>query len=145
VTAGPEVTVVIPTHNRAHVMQATLRSVLRQRDVDVRVVVVDDGSSDETPEVLGAIRDERVRWHRNERAGGVSNARNIGLGMVATPWVAFSDDDDLWAPDKLARQLASLRAEPGAGWSCVGSVVVDPGGSSDTNDRPRSPISPSTC
>src|SRR5437773_1579757 len=62
---GSEVTVVMPTHNRAQLMQTTLRAVLRQRDVDLRVIVVDDGSSDETPEVLGAIRDPRVRWHRH--------------------------------------------------------------------------------
>jgi glycosyltransferase involved in cell wall biosynthesis len=124
-TSQPEVTVVMPTHNRAQLMQTTLRSVLRQRDVDLRVIVVDDGSSDETPEVLGAISDRRVRWHRNERSNGVSIARNTGLAMVDTPWVAFTDDDDLWAPDKLASQLQSLRSDPRARWSCVGSVMVD--------------------
>lgn len=122
---APRVTVVIPTHNRADVMPATLHSVLRQRGVDLRVVIVDDGSSDETADVLRSITDQRVRWIRKEPAGGVSNARNAGLDLVDTPWVAFTDDDDLWAPDKLARQLASLRANPEARWACVGSVVVD--------------------
>jgi len=119
------VTVIIPTHNRSGLMQTTLRTVLRQREVDLRVIVVDDGSSDDTPEVLGAIRDPRVRWHRNERPSGVSNARNTGLAMVDTRWVAFTDDDDLWAPDKLASQMQSLRSNPAAQWSCVGSVQVD--------------------
>jgi glycosyltransferase involved in cell wall biosynthesis len=121
----PEVTVVVPTHNRAELMMATVRSVLRQRDVALRLVIVDDGSSDETPAVLASIVDERVQWHRNEQPGGVSNARNTGLAMVDTEWVAFTDDDDLWAPNKLARQLESLRAKPTAKWSCVGAVVVD--------------------
>lgn len=119
------VTVVIPTHNRVHLMPASLRSVLAQRDVDLEVVVVDDGSSDATPVALEAMRDDRLRWHRNEHATGVSRARNTGVAMVETPWVAFIDDDDLWAPDKLARQLASLRLYPGARWSMVGSVAVD--------------------
>jgi glycosyltransferase involved in cell wall biosynthesis len=70
--------------------------------------------------------DPRVRWHRHEESRGVSNARNAGLAMVETPWVAFTDDDDLWAPTKLARQLESLRIAPLARWSCVGSVIVDP-------------------
>ena len=119
------VTVVIPTHNRVHFMSATLRSVLAQRDVDFEVVVVDDGSSDATPVALEAMRDDRLRWHRNEHTTGVSRARNTGVDMAETPWVAFIDDDDLWAPDKLARQLASLRLHPNARWSMVGSVAVD--------------------
>ncbi len=121
----PRVTVVMPTHNRAGLMPVTLRAVLRQQDVDLQVVIVDDGSSDATPDVLRAIEDPRVRWHRQEQASGVSNARNAGLAMVDTPWVAFTDDDDLWAPTKLARQLESLRLAPEARWSCVGAVVVD--------------------
>ena len=119
------VTVVIPTHNRAGLMKVTLGSVLAQRDVDLEVIVVDDGSSDATPDALDAVADPRLRWHRNEQATGVANARNAGLAMVDTPWVAFIDDDDLWAPDKLARQLASLEMQPDARWSIVSSVVVD--------------------
>src|SRR5947209_4160077 len=121
----PAVTVVIPTHNRADLMPATLASVLAQRDVDLRVVVIDDGSSDTTRAVLKAIDDPRLRWRANGQASGVSNARNTGLAMVETPWVAFTDDDDLWAPGKLARQFESLRMYRHAKWSVVGSVVVD--------------------
>src|SRR4051794_27984931 len=121
----PGVTVVIPTHNRADLVRATLDSVLAQRDVDLQVVVIDDGSSDATPEVLQAIDDPRLRWRTNVPAAGVSNARNSGLAMADTPWVAFTDDDDLWAPGKLARQFESLRIFREAKWSIVGSVVVD--------------------
>jgi glycosyltransferase involved in cell wall biosynthesis len=121
----PAVTVVIPTHNRAELMSATLRSVLAQKDVDLHVVVVDDASSDSTAAVLEAMSDPRVRWRRNEEPTGVACARNAGLAMVETPWVAFTDDDDLWAPEKLARQLASLRLNPQARWSVVGCVIVD--------------------
>jgi glycosyltransferase involved in cell wall biosynthesis len=117
--------VVIPTHDRADLMRATLRSVLAQRGVDLEVVVVDDGSSDGTPAALEAVRDHRLRWYRHEHPTGVSSARNTGLAMVHTPWVAFTDDDDLWAPDKLARQFASLAVHREAEWSVVGSVIVD--------------------
>jgi glycosyltransferase involved in cell wall biosynthesis len=106
-------------------MKATLGSVLAQRAVDLEVVVVDDGSSDATPAALRAVNDARLRWHRNEQPTGVSNARNAGLAKVDTPWVAFTDDDDLWAPDKLAQQLASFQAHPEAKWSIASSVVVD--------------------
>lgn len=121
----PAVTVVMPTHNRAHLLTSTLHSVLRQRNVDLRVVIVDDGSSDETPAVVRAIGDERVRWYRHEQPFGVSAARNRGLAMVDTAWVAFTDDDDLWSPFKVARQLEALRSAPEARWSYVGAVVVD--------------------
>ena len=120
-----DVTVVIPTHDRADLMPATLSSVLNQRFVDLRVVIVDDGSRDQTPEILEAIDDPRVRWLRQEPTAGVSNARNAGLALVDTDWVAFTDDDDLWAPTKLAQQLDAVHAQAGASWSCVGSVVVD--------------------
>jgi glycosyltransferase involved in cell wall biosynthesis len=115
----------MPTHNRADLMPVTLRSVLAQRDVDLQVVVIDDGSSDATPDVLAAVGDPRLRWRVNEQASGVASARNAGLAMVDTPWVAFTDDDDLWAPGKLARQFEALRMYRQAKWSLVGSVVVD--------------------
>ena len=125
-TAGGEaVTVVVPTRNRLPVLEATLACVLGQRDVDIRVVVVDEGSSDGTPERLSrlAAADPRVRTVRHDDPRGLPAARNAGLAATETAWVAFCDDDDLWAPDKLARQLAAAAAE-GAGWSCTGAVFV---------------------
>jgi glycosyltransferase involved in cell wall biosynthesis len=120
----PLVSIVVPTHNRAALLPATLRCLLAQ-DVAVEVIVVDDGSADATREVLSAWRDERLRTVRHEVGQGVSAARNAGLARAAAPWVAFCDDDDLWAPDKLSRQLAALAAQPGAGWSATAAVVVD--------------------
>lgn len=119
------VTVVVPTHDRLGLVRRTLATVLAQRDVDVRVVVVDDGSEDGTFEAFSASRDARVHVVRNERATGVAGARNRGLEEVASDWVAFLDDDDLWAPDKLASQLAAAAATPEARWVCAGAVTVD--------------------
>lgn len=123
------VTVVVPTRNRRAILEQTLRHVLGQRDVDVHVVVVDEGSTDDTPEVLAALAaaDDRVRVIRHDPAEGLAAARNDGLAKVTTEWVAFCDDDDMWAPDKLAVQLAALAAVPGARWSCTGTVHIDPG------------------
>ncbi len=121
----PVVTVVVPTHNRSALVRRTLSTVLDQRDVELRVVVVDDGSDDRTAEGLSMAVDGRVRVVRNERSIGVARARNRGLGEVGTEWVAFLDDDDLWAPDKLASQLAAAEAAPEAGWVCAGAVTVD--------------------
>ena len=73
------------------------------------VVVVDDGSIDRTAGELDAVDDERVRVLRHERPEGVSAARNLGLAHVTAPWVAFLDDDDVWAPGHLSAMLDAIR------------------------------------
>jgi glycosyltransferase involved in cell wall biosynthesis len=123
----PVVSVVVPTHNRRRLLGQALASVLRQRGVGLEVVVVDDGSADGTGEVVAGLRDDRVRLVRHQRPQGVSAARNRGIAEARGSWVAFLDDDDLWAPDKLASQLAAAAAA-GAGWAYAGAVEVDPAG-----------------
>jgi glycosyltransferase involved in cell wall biosynthesis len=120
----PDVTVVIPTHDRCALLALTLRSVLWQRDVDLEVVVVDDGSSDDTAAMVAGLDDPRVRLVRHATAQGVSAARNRGIAEARGAWVAFLDDDDLWAPDKLARQLGAARGS-GRAWAYAGAVKVD--------------------
>jgi Glycosyl transferase family 2 len=122
----PDVSVVIPTHNRRRLLGQTLRSVLAQRGVDFEVVVVDDGSTDGTAEAVAALGDRRVRLWRHQHPRGVATARNAGAAAARGPWVAFLDDDDLWAPDKLAGQLAVAGNE--AGWVYAGAVEVDDAG-----------------
>jgi glycosyltransferase involved in cell wall biosynthesis len=121
----PEITVVLPTRNRRRLLLRTLSTVRAQRAVDLEVVIVDDGSSDGSAEAVAALGDPRISVVRHERAGGVSAARNAGLAAARAPWVAFLDDDDLWAPDKLALQLGAAAEEPGLGWVCAGAVTVD--------------------
>jgi hypothetical protein len=120
----PEVSVVVPTHNRANMLSLTLRSILRQRDVDFEILVVDDGSSDNTAEVVAKFGDARLRILRNEVPQRVSAARNRGAAAARGEWVAFVDDDDLWAPNKLCLQLAAARST-GRSWVYTGAVSVD--------------------
>jgi glycosyltransferase involved in cell wall biosynthesis len=122
----PAVSVVIPTHNRRRLLGQTLRSVLGQRGVDFEVVVVDDGSTDGTAEAVAALGDRRVRLLRHEHPSGVAAARNAGAAAAHGAWVALLDDDDLWAPDKLARQLAACGSEDS--WVYAGAVEVDEAG-----------------
>ncbi len=125
-TEADAITVVIPTRNRAELLRWTLGSILAQRDVDLReVVVVDHTCTDGTPAMLAALDDPRLRVVRRDVLRDVSTARNTGLESVTTPWVAFCDDDDLWAPDKLRAQLDALATHPGARWSCVGAIHID--------------------
>ncbi|MGY1827722.1 MULTISPECIES: glycosyltransferase family 2 protein [unclassified Blastococcus] len=124
-TTGPAVTVVIPTRNRLDLVRRSVSSALAQDGVPVDVVVVDDGSDAATAGALDALASCRVRIIHHPASLGVSRARNAGIAVARTAWVALCDDDDYWAPDKLRSQLEALAAAPGAGWSSVGAVHVD--------------------
>ena len=120
----PLVSVLIPTRNRCRRLFTTLRSALAQRKVNLEIVVVDDGSQDDTEKMVAGLGDPRIRLVRNDSPRGESGARNRGLEETRGVWVAFLDDDDLWAPDKLDRQLQALwdtRRE----WAYTGDIVVD--------------------
>jgi glycosyltransferase involved in cell wall biosynthesis len=115
----------MPTRNRRHLLPRTLASVLGQVGVELEVIVVDDASDDGTERYLRELRDDRVRVERHQRPTGPAEARNLGIELAAGEFTAFCDDDDLWAPDKLALQLDALRRQPEARWSFVGTVLVD--------------------
>ena len=121
-----DVSVVIPTHNRSALLSRTLRSALRQERVDFEVIVVDEASNDDTPALLSALDDHRVRVLRHEIPRGLSAARNHGAEHARGEWLAFLDDDDLWAPDKLFRQMSAAR-ETGRDWAYTGSVNIENG------------------
>jgi len=119
-----DVSVIVPTRNRPALLALTLRSVLAQRGVEFEVIVVDEASTDDTPSVITSFGDARIRSIRHHRPQGVSAARNHGVAEARADWVAFLDDDDLWAPTKLALQLGALRAS-GATWAYVGHVNIN--------------------
>ena len=104
-------TVVIPAYNAATTIAAAVHSVLIQSVPPAAVIVVDDGSTDDTG-TIAAGRDGPVRVIRQDN-GGPGSATTSGFGHVETPLVATLDADDLWLPEKMAAQLAALRADPG--------------------------------
>jgi glycosyltransferase involved in cell wall biosynthesis len=120
-----EVSVIIPTRDRCERLRLALRSALAQRDVDLEVIVVDDASSDGSGAMIEALGEARVRFVRNDAPLGESGARNRGIVRARGTWIAFLDDDDLWAPDKLALQIEALRTS-GRQWAYAGHVVIDP-------------------
>jgi glycosyltransferase involved in cell wall biosynthesis len=121
----PEVSVVIPTRNRWPLLsRRALPSALAQEDVDQEVIVVDDGSTDETVARLRELNDDRVRIVENDQPGRVARARNAGLRAALGDWCAFLDDDDAWAPNKLRAQLDALR-DAGADFAYASVVTVD--------------------
>jgi glycosyltransferase involved in cell wall biosynthesis len=111
----PRVSVVIPAYERADVVGRAIDSALAQTVTDIEVVVVDDGSTDDTAAAVDGYEDERVRLLVHETNRGVSAARNTGVDAATGEYVAFLDSDDEWLPRKLDRQLSTLAAR-GDGW-----------------------------
>lgn len=122
------VSVVIPTYNRADLIERSVTSALSQTYEDVEVIVVDDASSDDTPTVLGAIADSRLRVVRHERNEGQCRARNRGVQEAKGRYVAFLDSDDEWLPAKIERQLARFAADDSPGATYTGMWVDDGSG-----------------
>jgi glycosyltransferase involved in cell wall biosynthesis len=120
-SAEPVVSVVIPAYNAATFLATSVESVLRQTFQDFELIVVDDGSTDGTADVLAAYGD-RVQCLRQPN-GGVSRARNTGVARARGSWVAFLDADDAWKPTKLARQVDELRRRPDCG-ACYTAILV---------------------
>ena len=104
------ISVITPTYNRARFLPAAVASVLSQTFGDFELIIVDDGSEDNTPDVLKPFfADRRVRYVYQENQGQ-SHARNLALKQATGDFIAFLDSDDVWAPDKLEKQLAVFRA-----------------------------------
>lgn len=120
----PKVSVVIPSYNRANMVGAAIQSVLEQTYTDLEVIVVDDGSSDNTREVVKAFTDSRIRYiyQENKKLPG---ARNTGIEVSQGNYVAFLDSDDFFLPEKLARQIAAIECDPKIGLIASGWQEVD--------------------
>lgn len=109
----PKVSVIIPTHNRAALVTEAINSVLAQTFKDFELIVVDDGSTDNTRDALKGYADRiHYIYQENQRR---SEARNTGIKAASGEYIAFLDDDDLWLPDKLEKQVTFLDANPGIG------------------------------
>ena len=117
------VAVIIPTFNHARYVARAVQSVLDQTHRPAEVIVVDDGSSDNTSEVLASFG-SRIRAVRQENRG-VAAARNLGAKLSTSPLLAFLDADDAWHLTKLERQVERLAAEPGIGLVNCGLEEVD--------------------
>ncbi len=113
----PLVSIILPTYNRAAYLRQAIQSVLDQTYRHWELWVVDDGSTDDTREVLAGVTDERIQIVRCPHSGNRARVRNRGIAQAQGAYVAFLDDDDLWMPQKLAVQLADLRVHPDCRWS----------------------------
>ena len=106
----PLVTVIVPTFNRSRYLRAAIDSVFAQSLAEFELIVVDDGSTDETAAMLAAIRDLRLRVVRHETNRGIAAARNSGLAAASGKYIAWLDSDDVCRPRRLAAQVRFLDA-----------------------------------
>jgi hypothetical protein len=117
----PQVSVIIPTYNAERTILDTIASVQQQTFCDFELVVINDGSTDRTPELLDRVADKRLNIFSYEN-GGLPVARNRGIFHSTGEFIAFLDADDLWTADKLELQLAALQKSPETGvaysWTC---------------------------
>src|SRR5919106_1718045 len=123
-SAVPSVSVVIAAYNASRTLPQTLKSLRAQTLREFDAVIVDDGSTDETAAIAASTGDDRIKVV-TQRNAGVSAARNRGAAETRGEFLSFLDADDLWTPDKLASQLAALRASPDAGLVYSGTRSID--------------------
>lgn len=123
----PKVTVIIPTYNRAHYLGDAIQSVCEQTFNDFELIVVDDGSTDGTLDLLHSIHDLRLRVLQQEHRG-ISAAMNAGLRAAHGLYIARLDSDDVWFPDMLAGQVAVLDAHPEVGLVYAKGQAMDAAG-----------------
>ena len=125
VSIAASISVIIPSYNSASVLTAAIESVASQSYSVDEIIVVDDGSVDDTRKVCGR-SDKRVRYVRQANAGA-STARNTGAANARGQWLAFLDADDVWLPDKLECQLSALSQHPEAAFCITRAEVWSPG------------------
>jgi len=120
------VSVIIPAYNAAWCVRRAIESVLAQSHTPLEILLVDDGSTDDTASVVRSYGD-RVRLLQKPN-GGLSSARNHGIRHARGEWIAYLDADDWWLPEKLACQVALLQQRPEVGFCSCATRVEDPQG-----------------
>lgn len=119
-----DISVIIPTYNRANLIKQSIISVLKQTLSPVEIIVVDDFSTDNTAEIIKSIEDSRVKYIKNYRKKGANGARNSGILQAKAPYIAFQDSDDIWMPTKLEKQSKVMIENPQYDM-CFCSIMTD--------------------
>jgi glycosyltransferase involved in cell wall biosynthesis len=117
---SPKISIIMPTYNRAGLIQETIESIRNQTYSNWELIIVDDGSEDNTEEIIKQLKDERIQFYKAGRTGIGGRIKNIGLEMAKGELIAFIDSDDLWAATKLEKQVDALKQYPEAGFSLTG-------------------------
>ncbi len=120
-------TIVIPVFNGASTLREAIDSALAQTYPTFEVLVIDDGSTDDSADIVRSYDDRRLRMVQQDN-GGLNSARNTGIREARSDFIGLLDADDIWEPTKLAKQMAHLRSDPTIGLSFAGSWMIDVNG-----------------
>jgi glycosyltransferase involved in cell wall biosynthesis len=120
---APKISIIMPTYNRANLITETIDSIHSQTFTNWELLIMDDGSDDNTEEMVAQINDERIQFHKSTRTGHVSKLKNIAVKKARGELIAFIDSDDLWAPTKLEKQLAAMEQYPEAAFCLTGGYT----------------------
>ena len=121
------VSIIMPTKDRAYCIEKAIRSVFAQTHSNFELIVVDDGSTDNTSEVVGAFSDARIKYIKNSECGGVSKARNIGLKAARGEWTFFLDSDNAWRPNMIEFMLKHARQSRVSAGHSAANLLDDQG------------------
>ena len=108
----PTVSIIIPTYNREHLLGRAIQSILNQTYQDFELIIVDDGSTDNTEKLVRKFNSERIKYIRHGENKGPSTARNTGIKSAKGDYIAFQDSDDEWMPEKLEKQIGAFEVAP---------------------------------
>lgn len=103
------VSVIMPSYNTAEFIKESINSVLNQTYQNFEIIIVDDCSTDNTDEVVAEIKDERIKYIKNQKNSGAAVSRNRALREAKGKWIAFLDSDDVWLPEKLEKQISFMK------------------------------------
>lgn len=124
----PPVSIIMPTYNRAGLIEETVRSIQQQTWPHWELLIVDDGSDDDTEQIIKNMADQRILFFKNWKTENSQLPKNYGIQQAKGELLAFADSDDLWAPDKLQKQIAALELYPLAGFCLAnGADFITPG------------------
>src|SRR5687768_15279867 len=104
------VSIIVPTYNRSNIIEWAITILLNQSHQNIEIIVVDDASTDDTGRRVQKVSDKRIVYHRLNKNGGASNARNIVIDLAQGDFITFLDSDDEYLPHKIERQVAELNA-----------------------------------
>jgi glycosyltransferase involved in cell wall biosynthesis len=124
----PKVTVITPVYNAEKYLRLALDSVLSQTFTDFEYLVINDGSKDSSPEIIRSYNDPRIRFIDNGENQGLAKIRNLGLSEVKTEYLAWFDADDSCHPERLAKQVEFLDANPDYALCCTDTDLMDEAG-----------------
>jgi len=119
------ISVIVPTYNRADLISETIESILNQTYKNFELIIVDDGSTDNTEEMIRKFKDSRIKYIKTDNWGGPARPRNIGIKKARGEYIAFCDDDDMWDKRKLEKQIPHFQSSKIVGVASDAILIGD--------------------